>query len=100
MGGQVYTNENQAPSKQPTSFTQDNHYDELYLPPSHVAPISEYQHNSGDQSYISLKQINAMARGVDMTSPLQSEFNDPTLNEPFNGGLPVFNEPSMVASPP
>ena len=98
--GQVYTNENQAPSKQPTSFTQDNHYDELYLPPSHVAPISEYQHNSGDQSYISLKQINAMARGVDMTSPLQSEFNDPTLNEPFNGGLPVFNEPSMVASPP
>ncbi|CCG20818.1 hypothetical protein CORT_0A04300 [Candida orthopsilosis Co 90-125] len=95
---QVYTNENQVPSNPQfnSSYGQDISFEEPYMTQSHVAPVADYQTRSGDQSYISLKQINALARGVNMSSPLQS---DPALSEPFNQNLPVFNQPSKVTSP-
>ncbi|KAG5421213.1 hypothetical protein I9W82_000303 [Candida metapsilosis] len=94
--GQVYTNENQAPMAQvpPSMAAQD--YDESYIP--HQAPvpsISDYQTRGGDQSYISLKQINALARGLNLTSPLQS---DPVLNEQYNQNVPAFNQSNEMAS--
>ncbi|KAI5955557.1 hypothetical protein KGF57_003690 [Candida theae] len=94
---QVYTNnENQAPVTQPPSLPQD--YDDQPFVPQQgqIPPMADFQTRGGDQSYISLKQINALARGLEVNSPMHS---DPALHEPFNPNLPVFNEPSEVVSP-